>query len=154
MAEPNLRREPSLNRDYRSYNQYRLDQWAMPSASLATKAAHALQIAFVALFMVAGIDKFTHQLTDWTQYLAAGIPRFFAISPQYFLYGVGGWEIFLAIGLVLRSRVFADLAAIWLSAIVINLLLQGQYFDIALRDFGLAAGACALARLSQARRRG
>jgi hypothetical protein len=33
--------------------------------------------------------------------------------------------------------------------IVVNLLMIPGYYDIALRDFGLALGALALARLSQ-----
>ena len=39
-------------------------------------------------------------------------------------------------------------AGLWLFGIVINLLTIPAYFDIALRDFGLALGAFALARLS------
>jgi hypothetical protein len=40
---------------------------------------------------------------------------------------------------------------LWLWAIAINLISTGQYFDIALRDFGLSLGAFSLAQLSQAR---
>jgi hypothetical protein len=36
----------------------------------------------------------------------------------------------------------------WLCGIIINLLMIPAYFDIALRDFGLALGAFALARLA------
>lgn len=39
--------------------------------------------------------------------------------------------------------------AAWLFGIVINLLLIPGYLDVALRDFGLALGALALARLSE-----
>ncbi len=42
------------------------------------------------------------------------------------------------------------LVAAWLGGIIVNLLLQGDYYDIALRDFGLAVGALALARLATA----
>ena len=38
--------------------------------------------------------------------------------------------------------------AAWLCGIIINLLLLSGYYDIALRDFGLALGAIALGRLS------
>ena len=41
-----------------------------------------------------------------------------------------------------------DWGIVWLCGIVLNLLLLGTYFDVALRDFGLALGAFALARLS------
>jgi hypothetical protein len=37
----------------------------------------------------------------------------------------------------------------WLVLIIVNLLLIPGYFDVALRDFGLALGALALGRLSQ-----
>jgi hypothetical protein len=38
--------------------------------------------------------------------------------------------------------------ALWLAGIIVNLLLVGSYFDIALRDLGLCVAAIALARLS------
>ena len=36
----------------------------------------------------------------------------------------------------------------WLLGIIVNLLTIPGYFDVALRDFGLALGAFALARLA------
>jgi hypothetical protein len=62
---------------------------------------------------------------------------------------VGVIEVIAGIGVALKPRIFAYVVSAWLLGIVINLLLTGQYFDIALRDFGLALGALALARLSQ-----
>jgi hypothetical protein len=38
--------------------------------------------------------------------------------------------------------------AAWLAGIIVNLLLIGDYYDIALRDFGLLVSALALARLA------
>jgi hypothetical protein len=38
--------------------------------------------------------------------------------------------------------------ALWLGGIVLNLLLLGTYYDVALRDVGLLLGAVALQRLS------
>jgi hypothetical protein len=40
--------------------------------------------------------------------------------------------------------------AAWLGGIILSLLLVGGYGDIALRDFGLLAGALALSRLASA----
>ncbi len=42
------------------------------------------------------------------------------------------------------------MVAAWLAGIIVNLLLIGDYYDIALRDFGLLVAALALARLSTA----
>jgi hypothetical protein len=39
--------------------------------------------------------------------------------------------------------------AAWLFLIIVNLLMMPGYFDVALRDFGLALAAIALGRLSQ-----
>jgi hypothetical protein len=43
--------------------------------------------------------------------------------------------------------------AAWLLGIIINLLLLGSFFDVALRDFGLMIGALALNRLATAHTR-
>ncbi|MGZ3694093.1 MAG: hypothetical protein ACXWQO_07825 [Bdellovibrionota bacterium] len=153
------------NREYRSYGtplrEERLTAVPPPSteydrgvafeANLVDKAYRALQIAFVAVPIVAGVDKFANQLTDWTQYIHPTIPNMLGITAQNFMYGVGVVEIIVGIGIALKPRIFGDILALWLAGIVVNLLAQGQFFDVALRDFGLSAAACALARLSKAR---
>jgi hypothetical protein len=48
----------------------------------------------------------------------------------------------------LRPRIGAYVVVAWLAGIIVNLLLVGSFFDVALRDFGLMLGALALARLS------
>jgi hypothetical protein len=50
----------------------------------------------------------------------------------------------------LRPRFGGYLVAAWLAGIIVNLLLQDDFYDIALRDFGLLLGALALARLATA----
>lgn len=64
---------------------------------------------------------------------------------------VGLVEIVAGITVALRPRFGGYLVAAWLVGIIVNLLLLGDYFDIALRDLGLAIGAFALARLAAAR---
>jgi len=49
-----------------------------------------------------------------------------------------------------RPRIGGYVVAAWLLGIIVNLLLLGDYFDIALRDVGLLVGALALARLASA----
>jgi len=120
-----------------------------PSA-LANKAYRALHIAFVALPIIAGVDKFIFALTDWSAYVAPSLTRLFVTSPQSITYGAGVLEIFLGIGILMRPRVFADLFSLWVTVITVNLLVQGEHFDVALFNFALAAGSCALARLSKA----
>ena len=48
-----------------------------------------------------------------------------------------------------RPRLGAPVVGVWLCLIIANLLSMGAYFDVALRDLGLALGAFALWRLAQ-----
>ena len=58
-------------------------------------------------------------------------------------------EIIAGLGVWFKPKIFAYVVSAWLLLIIVNLLLIPGYFDVALRDFGLALGALALARLSQ-----
>lgn len=112
----------------------------------AYQAYRILQLGFVAAPIIAGLDKFTNLLVDWEQYLAPFIGDL--IAPGVFMGIVGVIEIVAGIGVALKPRLFAYVVAIWLVGIIVNLLLTG-YYDIALRDLGLALGALALGRLSE-----
>ena len=63
----------------------------------------------------------------------------------------GAVEIILGL-LVITSwtKLGAYLASAWLLLMAINLVMTGQYRDIALRDLGLCLGAFALAKLTAA----
>lgn len=67
---------------------------------------------------------------------------------------VGIVEMTAAVLVAARPRIGAYVVAAWLLGIVASFLLIPGYFDIALRDFGLALGALALARLSEEFARG
>ena len=58
-------------------------------------------------------------------------------------------EIIAGLGVAIMPKIFAYVVSAWLLLIVANVLLIPGYFDVALRDFGLALGALALARLSK-----
>ena len=49
-----------------------------------------------------------------------------------------------------RPKVGGYLVAAWLAGIIGNLLLLGDHYDVALRDFGLLLAALALGRLATA----
>jgi hypothetical protein len=113
------------------------------------QAFRILQLGFVAAPIIAGVDKFFHALVNWDQYLAPVIPGTLGIDGHIFMLGVGVVEIVAGVGVALVPRVFGYVVGAWLLGIVGNLLLTGQYYDIALRDFGLALGALALGRLAE-----
>jgi uncharacterized membrane protein YphA (DoxX/SURF4 family) len=113
------------------------------------QAYQILHLGFTVAPILAGADKFFHWLTNWDQYLAPFINNLLGGHGHEFMLVVGVIELVAGIGVALKPRVFAYVVAAWLIGIVVNLLLSGHYYDIALRDFGLALGALALARLSQ-----
>ena len=126
----------------------------MPQTLVATsrpayQAYQILYVGFIVAPLLAGLDKFTHLLTDWDRYLAPVIAGMLPVSGHTFMLFVGLVEITAAVLVAARPRIGAYVVAAWLLGIVVNLLLIPGYFDIALRDFGLALGALALARLSE-----
>jgi hypothetical protein len=87
-------------------------------------------------------------MTDWTQYLAPVVPEMLNTSPNTFMSVVGVIEIIAGIGVLFKPKIFANVVALWLAGIIFNLLLLGDFYDIALRDLGLCIGAFALGQLA------
>jgi hypothetical protein len=121
---------------------------ASASSPHAHQAYRILHLGFVVAPALAGLDKYFNLLAQWDQYLAPIVPRLTGLEGPTFMKIVGLIEIVAAIGVALKPRIFAYVVAAWLVGIIGNLLMTGQYFDVALRDLGLALGALALARLS------
>jgi hypothetical protein len=115
----------------------------------AWQAFQILHWGFVAAPVIAGGDKFLHLLTDWDKYLAPAFARLSPVSAHTTMLAVGVIEIVAGLVVALRPRLGAYVVAAWLAGIIVNLLVLGAYFDIALRDFGLLLGALALGRLSE-----
>src|SRR5262245_59155956 len=111
----------------------------------------ALRVTFIAVPLLAGLDKFTNLLTYWPHYLSPTFARLLPMTPSAFLHVVGIVEIVVGLLVLTKAtRVGAYLAMVWLVCIAINLASMGL-FDIAVRDLGLAVGAFALGRLEEVR---
>jgi hypothetical protein len=63
---------------------------------------------------------------------------------------VGVVEVLAGLLVAVRPHIGGYLVAAWLGGIIVNLLLQGDFYDIALRDVGLLLAALTLARLAGA----
>jgi len=116
----------------------------------AEQAFRILHIAFVVAPTIAGLDKFFHFLVNWDQYLA---PQIAALSPwggHTLMLIVGGIEMAAGLLVALRPRIGGLVVGLWLLGIIVNLAILGDYWDVALRDLGLALGAFALSRLAAA----
>jgi hypothetical protein len=116
--------------------------------SPAYQTYQILHWGFVALPLIAGLDKFASVLTVWDKYLAPAVVNHLPFSVRTFMSIVGVVEIVAGLLVALKPRVGAYVVAVWLLGIIGNLLLLRGYFDVALRDFGLCLGALALGRLS------
>jgi uncharacterized membrane protein YphA (DoxX/SURF4 family) len=122
---------------------------AFLAARPAYQAYRILHVGFAVLPVLAGLDKFFQLLVNWDQYLAPVVTRVLPVSAHAFMLAVGVIEIVAGLLVAVRPRIGAYVVALWLWGIIVNLLLIPNYYDIALRDFGLSLGALALARLSQ-----
>src|SRR3954447_42769 len=118
----------------------------------AHQAFWVLRIAFTVAPILFGLDKFFNWSVDWPDYLAGWVNDIAPGSAQDFMYFVGGVEIFAGILVLLAPRIGAFVVAAWLRGIIVKLLTKNppEYYDIALRDFGLMLGALTLGRLALA----
>ena len=109
-----------------------------------------LRAGFTVAPILFGLDKFFNWTVDWPQYLAPWINDIVPGTGQDFMYVVGVIEIVAGLAVLVAPRIGSFLVAAWLGGIVINLLTNNapEYYDIALRDFGLFLAALALGRLS------
>lgn len=112
-------------------------------------AYQILHIGFVVAPVLAGLDKFTNLLTSWGMYLAPVVANSLPVSAGIFMRVVGVVEIAAGVVVAVRPKIGGLIVSAWLMAIIINLLLARGFYDIALRDLGLALGALSLSLLSR-----
>jgi hypothetical protein len=109
-----------------------------------------LRVGFVVAPILFGLDKFTNWLVDWPRYLAPQVNDLIPGNAHQAMLAVGVVEIAAGLVVAVRPKFGGYLVAAWLAGIIFNLLLQADYYDIALRDFGLFLAALTLARLATA----
>jgi hypothetical protein len=116
----------------------------------ARQAFRILHVGFVVAPVLAGLDKFLELLVDWDRYLAPVVTDVLPVGARTLMLVVGVVEIAAGVLVALRPRIGGYVVAAWLWVVIVNLLVAGGFYDIALRDFGLSLGALALARLAEA----
>lgn len=101
--------------------------------------------------IVAGADKFTNLLVDWSKYLPEVATKIIPISPNTFMMGVGVIEIVAGLlVLTVLPRLGAYVVAAWLVLIACAVTLTG-FYDIAVRDLAMALGAYTLGTVAALR---
>jgi hypothetical protein len=112
-----------------------------------------LRIGFTVAPILFGLDKFLDWLVDWRIYLAPEIDDLVPGNAHQAMLAVGVIEIVAGVIVAGRPRWGGYLVAVWLGGIIVNLLVLGEHYDVALRDFGLLLAAFTLARLATAEER-
>lgn len=110
---------------------------------------NVLKYTFGLVPIVAGLDKFTNILTDWSQYLSDGIVGIIPFESSTFMMIVGVIEIVAGILVLTKTRIGAYIVSAWLTAIALTLIFSLSYLDVAVRDLTMAISAFCLAKLCE-----
>lgn len=108
-----------------------------------------LKYTFGLVPIVAGLDKFTNILTNWSQYISEGVAALLPFEPATFMMIVGVIEIVAGFLVLTRTKIGAYVVSAWLVAIALTLILSWTYVDVAVRDLVMAIAAFSLAKLSE-----
>lgn len=117
--------------------------------SNTTQIQSILKYTYGIVPIVAGLDKFTNILTDWSHYLSPSVTEILPFEASTFMMIVGVIEIVAGILVFYKVKEGAYLVMTWLIAIALSLLFTWHYVDVAVRDLVMAVGAFTLAQLSE-----
>lgn len=113
-----------------------------------------LRLCYGLVPIVAGVDKATNLLTDWSRYVPEALVGILPVSPSTFMLIVGAIEVGAGLAVLTRlPRLGAYVVAAWLVLIAVNLVIAG-YLDVAVRDLVMAVGAYTLGQLAALRGQG
>ncbi len=108
-----------------------------------------LKYTFGLVPIIAGLDKFTNILTDWSHYLSDALSNLLPFEPDTFMMIVGVIEIVAGILVLTKTKIGAYIVSAWLALIALTLIGSWTYVDVAVRDLVMAIGAFCLAKLSE-----
>lgn len=108
-----------------------------------------LKYVFVILPIVAGADKFSNFLTDWTQYINPLILDIIPVTGATFMMIVGIIEIIAGLIVLKNSYIGGFIVSAWLTGIALSLIAGWMYVDVAVRDLVMAISAFSMAKLSK-----
>lgn len=107
-----------------------------------------LKYTFGLVPIIAGLDKFTNILSNWSQYISSGFAEMLPFEIGTFMMVVGVIEIVAGILVFLKPKIGGLVVMAWLIAIALTLVLSGHFIDVAVRDLVMAVGAFSLVKLS------
>ena len=110
---------------------------------------NALKYTFGLVPIVAGLDKFSNLLTNWSHYIPEGFAGILPFEPSIFMMVVGIIEIMAGILVLTKTNIGAYIVSAWLVAIALTLIFSWSYVDVAVRDLVMAIAAFSLAKLTE-----
>jgi len=110
---------------------------------------NVLKYTFGLVPIVAGLDKFSNLLTNWSQYIPEGFAGILPFDPSIFMMVVGIIEIVAGILVLTKTNIGAYIVSAWLVAIALTLIFSWSYVDVAVRDLVMAIAAFSLAKLTE-----
>ncbi|SFB97292.1 hypothetical protein SAMN04487891_104136 [Flagellimonas taeanensis] len=113
------------------------------------KVQNLLKYTFGIVPIVAGLDKFTNLLTDWSQYMSTGLIEALPVDIGIFMGIIGVVEIAAGVVVFVRTIIGGYIVALWLTLIALVLIFTGNHFDVAVRDLVMAIAALSLVKLSE-----
>ncbi len=114
----------------------------------AHQAFLLLRTVFTIAPIAFGLDKFFNLMVEWDVYLAPWIDELVPGTASEAMLAVGVVEVAAGILVAAAPRLGGLVVALWLAGIIVNLVTLGDYYDVALRDFGLLVAALALSLLA------
>ena len=106
-----------------------------------------LQYTFGFVFLIAGLDKITNYITDWTHYLWGFLAELSGLEPATFMLIVGAIEVIAGVLILLKPVIGAYVIMTWLILISITLIASGEFFDVAVKDIVMSVSVFCLAIL-------
>jgi uncharacterized membrane protein YphA (DoxX/SURF4 family) len=118
------------------------------SSNQLAKIQMLLKFTFGLVPIVAGADKFTNLLTNWSQYLHPSLAAMLPFSATAFMMIVGVIEIIAGILVLVKPKIGGLVVSLWLTLIALSLIASGKFLDVAVRDLVMAIGAYSMAKIS------
>ena len=106
-----------------------------------------LKFTFGLVPIVAGLDKFTNLLTNWSLYISDSFASILPFDAATFMIIIGVIEIAAGILVLTKTKIGAYVVSAWLTVIALTLIFSWSYVDVAVRDLVMAIAAYCLAKL-------
>lgn len=111
-------------------------------------AFRILQVIFVGLPIISGLDKFFHLTANWDKYLSPFIPQITHVGAHEIMFLLAPIEIAIGLMVALKPRIGSAAAALLFLVISLNCLITPGQLHLALLNLSLFGSAIVLCFLS------